>query len=188
VKYKKRKDSPFKLSFLFLYRILKMKNDYLIYKVSFGQQVVSAAHALIVPALIIFFTVGLGLKMIICCLFVIVMLFWIPVFSIHFNYFKEDNGKIVEINYEDRIIIIQQYGQKKKIQFEDIQHITINHTKRYSPWLNYRYATFRLKNDRYVVITRFIMNFDEELYTLIDTKSKNHWYPIIEEEEGEKLI
>jgi hypothetical protein len=164
-----------------------MQNDYLIYKIKFGQQVVAAAHALIIPALILFLMAGLGFERPIVFLSLVIVcfiLFWAPILPIHINYLKEDNDKIVKINYEERIIVIQQYGQKKKVQFEDIQHIIINanHTGRYSPWLNYKYAAFKLQDGSYFVITRLIMNFDEEIYTLLGTKSKDHWYPIIKEE------
>lgn len=171
-----------------------MKNDYLIYKVSFGQQVVSAAHALIIPALILFFTAGIWLQnfmFFISIISVLSLLYWLPILPIHFNYLKEDNGKIVKVNYKQRIMVICQYHQMIKVSFDDIQTIII-HSRRpfggqYYPFQNYKYARFILKDNSYFIITRFMMNFDEELYTLIDTKHNDHFYPTIKEE-GEKLI
>lgn len=173
---------------------IKMENEYIIYKVSFGQQVVSAAHALIIPAVVLFFTAGIwfqNLTFFISFISVFLVLYWIPILPIHFNYLKEDNGKIVKINYKQRIIVVCQYHQMIKVSFDDIQTIMINSRPPfggyYYPFQNYKYARFNLKDNSYVIITRFIMNFDEELYGLIETTSKELWYPTIKEE-GRKLI
>lgn len=164
-------------------------NDFYIYKETFGQQVVSAAYALLIPRVITFFMAGLIFTLkpeLLCFWFVFIL----PILPIHINYLKEDSGKTVKINYIQKILIVSQYNKKIKIPFEEIDTIMINYhpfRRQVVPWGNYKYARFNLKNGGYFIITRFILNFDEELFTLIKTTEKNRTYPMIKEE-GKMLL
>ena len=164
-------------------------SDFYIYTVSFGQQVVSAAYALLIPGLATFFMAGLIFTSKPELLF-LWFVFITPIIPIHINYLKEDSEKTVKINYTEKILVVRQYNQKIKIPFEDIDSIIINYHKLSRiifPWGNYKYARFNLRNGDYFIITRFILNFDEELFTRIKPVKKNRGYPMIKEE-GKMLL
>ena len=165
-------------------------NDFYIYEVTFGQQLVSAANALLIPAVITFFLAGLFLPNHPEILF-IWLPFIIPILPIYFNYLKEDNEKTVKINYMQKLLIVSQYNQTIKVTFEDIDSIKIVcpiFNKWIYPWINFKYARFNFKSGGYFIITRFILNFDEELFTLIkNVKKEDRYYPVIREK-GKVLL
>jgi len=134
---------------------------------------ISMSFFLIAPGTYLFSVIvggNNGSLLLIAIIWIVAGLFYIVGFKLHLSYYRNDKGRKIVFN-ENSNIIIRNISGNYSFRKEDIESIT-NHQSglnNQTPWNDYEFSVFKLKNGDEVIITCLLLDFDTIIKRFPDT-------------------
>lgn len=161
-----------------------------IYRITF----LSFILPLILPFLFFVFSLILSYGLIITsnigvilpiCVSVLILLSFVLTFILHYNYYRVDKNKILEIDLNMQEISITQNSKTHLFKLLDVDRVRMTHSSNYDnsyrktmPWGSYYFYMICLKNDEEFIVTRLVVR---KLETILNVRIvyKRVFFPII---------
>ncbi len=125
---------------------------------------ISLMFFLIIPVIHLYFVITGQANISFISIFIIWIvlgMFYFVGFKLHYSYYQNDKNKKIIIDTVD--VILNSKSDSFSFKIDDIESITNHHSglRNRTPWNDYEYSVFRLKNGEEVTITCLLMDLEK---------------------------
>ncbi len=99
----------------------------------------------------------------------LIILYNIPTLLLYFQYYRNEKGRVITYDPNQKNLIIEYKGLTTELNndtVEEIEYCTSSNSNLRSPWRDFSYIAFNLKNGNRLVLTSLMI--DSELFDIID--------------------